>query len=201
MTYALCLAPARAGGAPPTDADFVRAPLAKLGARAVEASAALGARLLAPKLLPARAAGGAAAVGTGAAAAGPVAWGASPGRTGPEGLEFCSGVVTWPISHAVRGADVIKYQDKVAEQHDGRLRSVRRPAAATTTTPARAPPPSDPAADAATLPPPTGCSAAAPMRGRTRASASSACSPARRSSHSFPRRATARRASASRRTA
>ena len=48
---------------------------------------------------------------------GPVAWGASPGHTASEGLEFCSGVVTWPISHAVRGADVIKYQDKVAEQH------------------------------------------------------------------------------------
>ena len=48
---------------------------------------------------------------------GPVAWGASPGRTGPEGLEFCSGVVTWPISHAVRGADVIKYQDKVDNIH------------------------------------------------------------------------------------
>ena len=59
----------------------------------------------------------------------------------------------------------------------------------------------DLAADAATLPLPLGCSAAAPMRGRTRASASSACSPARRSSRSFPRRATARRASASRRTA
>ena len=52
MTYALCLAPARADGAPLTDADFVRAPLAKLGARAVEASAALGARLLAPKASP-----------------------------------------------------------------------------------------------------------------------------------------------------
>ena len=109
MTYALCLAPARADGAPPTDAEFVRAPLAKLGARAVEASAALGARLLAPKASPQP-------EPWWTYWTSPSSW-AAPPPPAPEGLEFCSSVVTWPISHAVRGADVIKYQDKVAEQH------------------------------------------------------------------------------------
>ena len=198
MTYALCLAPARADGAPPTDADFVRAPLAKLGARAVEASAALGARLLAPKASPLpEPLASPPPSRTAPPPPGPVAWGASPGHTASEGLEFCSGVVTWPISHAVRGADVIKYQDKVAEQH---VMDVYAPCAAR---PPSAAPSSFPPLALTPLPclPLTGCSAAAPMRGRTRASASSACSPARRSSRSFPRRATARRGSASRRTA
>ena len=140
MTYALCLAPARADGAPPTDADFVQAPLAKLGARAVEASAALGARLLAPKASPLpEPLASPPPSRTAPPPPGPVAWGASPGHTASEGLEFCSGVVTWPISHAVRGADVIKYQDKVAEQH---VMDVYAPCAARPT--ARPPRPSRP---------------------------------------------------------